>query len=161
MRRSLVAALGVLALLVPASGAAAQDHGVGEWERCQNDAYARLDYTDPESVEAFLAVSVQCAVRMQRDLSDPARIGQLRRCLYEGVKRSILSPIGWGPLFVTSGAWYCVVIEYLGRDVKVPPGPAASGVSPARSDAPRRACPRPRDRGRDRSRRARAGRCAS
>jgi hypothetical protein len=128
MKRALTVLVTAAALLVPATSAGA-DGGLGEWEYCEREAYAQLNYTDPQSIDHFVDVSVTCTLALKADLTNPRRIDGLRDCFYMNIRKTVKDPVGWGPLFATGGAWRCVFIEYLGRDIKVPPDPArASGA---------------------------------
>jgi hypothetical protein len=121
MRRALIAAVAAFAVLLGAAPASAQQHGVGEWEACTKEAYRAIDFYDPDSARTFANASIGCAAGLGADLTDPARVDALEQCLSENVRKTYEDPIGWGPLFLTSDAWRCVFIVYLGRDFKLPP----------------------------------------
>lgn len=151
MRRVLVILATGAALLTGAAPASA-DHGLGKWERCERNAYAQLNYLDPASIDHFIDVSVTCTLVLKGELTDPARIEQLRYCLYMELRHTVKDPVGWGPLFLTSEGWRCVFQGYLGRDVKVPPDPeSAAAASPVRKSSGRRSGRRARGHARARS----------
>lgn len=126
--RRLLAPLAVAAATLAGAPPAQADGGVGAWERCVRGAYVYLNYTDPDSVVTFTERTAACSQQLAKDMSDPQRIEALKDCLYVQLRKTVKDPEGWGPMFVTGEAWRCVVIEYVGRDVKIPPDPAVPGA---------------------------------